>query len=85
MKRYFVQTKHEDGHVSLSIHTDAEIINMFGFRDITEKEHEVYDGQEFGKLVPLYHVPAMHAPFNYHVFCSAETGEVVFEGYSPEH
>ena len=85
MTKYFVQTQYPDGTVGISVNTDIQIIDMFGFRDCSDCEFEVFKSEEFGKVVKLYHVPAVKAPFNYHVFCNSETGEVEFEGYSSEH
>lgn len=85
MKKYFVQQLDTDGVVSLSVNTANQIVDMFGFRDCSGCEYEVFAADEFGRVVRLYHVPAKVAPFNYHVFCNEETGEVEIEGYSPEH
>lgn len=85
MKKYFVQTMFPDGEIGGSMNTAVEIISMFGFRDCTDCEFKVYDVSEFGKVVELEHWPAISAPFNYHRFVNPESGEVVFEGYSPEH
>lgn len=83
--KYFVQQLDPDGVISLSVNTADQIIDMFGFRDCTDCEYEVFKADEFGKLVRLQHVPAMQAPFNWHTFINTETGEVEFEGFSPEH
>lgn len=85
MKEYFIQTRHPDGKIESGIGASNQIIYMFGFRDCTDCEFEVYDVSEFGKVVKLEHKPATQAPFNYHSFINTETGEVEFEGYSPEH
>jgi hypothetical protein len=85
MKQYFVQTINSDGEVSLSVNTENQIIEMFGFRDCTGCEYEVYDGGEFGKIVKLDHLPALSAPFNYHQFVNSETAELAFDGFSAEH
>lgn len=85
MMKYFVQTKYDDGEIGGSMNTAPQIIEMFGFRDCTDCEYQVYDVSEFGKVVELLHIPAISAPFNYHTFVSSRTGEVIFEGYSQEH
>jgi len=85
MKKYFVQTKHPDGEIDLSVNTAAQIIEFFGFRDCTDCEFEVFDGTVFGAMIRLIYEPAEHAPFNYHKFINPRTGEVLFAGYSTEH
>ncbi len=85
MKKYLVQTRHDDGEVSGSMNAPAEIIEMFGFTDCTGCEYEVFDVSEFGKVVRLEYCPATSAPLNYHCFVSTATGEVMFDGYSTEH
>ena len=85
MKRYFVQMMDPTGDVTLSVNTEPQILNFFGFRDCTDCEYTVFDADEFGKAVKIDHIPASSAPFNYHTFVNSETGEVVFEGYSDEH
>ena len=85
MKKFFVQTLHPDGEITLSVKTGSEIINGYGFRDCSDCEYQVFMADEFGKVVPLFYVPPRKAPYNSHVFCNSETGEVVIEGFSPEH
>lgn len=85
IKKYFVQTRYPDGEIGGGMRTKYQIIDMFGFRDCTDCEFEVYDVSEFGKVVKLEDMPANHTPCNYHCFCNTETGEVVFEGYSSEY
>lgn len=86
MKKYFVQTKYPDGEIGGSMHTAQQIIDMFGFRDCTDCEFEVFDiTVAFGSMVRLIHEPAVSAPFNFHSFINSATNEVEFEGYSPEH
>lgn len=82
---YLVQTLYPDGNCGAEIKHSQEIITMFGMRDCTDCEHEVYDISDYGNVVKLEHWPAISAPFNYHRFVNPENGEVVFEGYSPEH
>lgn len=83
MKKYFVQQRDPDGVVTLSVNTDAQIIQMYGFRDCTDCEYEVYVADEFGKVVKLEHSYGKRP--NYHYFSRTDTGEVEFEGESPEH
>ena len=85
MKKYFVQTKHPDGEIDLSVNTAAQIIEFFGFRDCTDCEFEVFDGTVFGSMIRLIYEPAAHAPFNFHRFINSATKEVEFEGFSKEH
>lgn len=85
MTKYFVQQRDPDGEVSLSVNTSAQIIEMFGFRDCTDCDFEVFKSEEFGKVVRLEYVPPKGAPFNRHVFINSETGEVEIEGESTEH
>lgn len=85
MKKYFVQTRYDDGEVGLSVNTADQIIEMQGFTDCSGCDYEVFKSEEFGKLVRLEHVPASKAPFNYHVWVDSETGEVEIEGFSSEH
>lgn len=57
MEKYFVQTKYPDGEIGLSVNTASQIIEMFGFRDCTDCELEVFDGTIFGSMVRLVHEP----------------------------
>ena len=84
-KYYLVQALYPNGETNAMMKPAAQIIRDFGFRDCSDTEYEVYDVSEFGKVVKLEHWPAISAPFNYHRFVNPENGEVVFEGYSPEH
>jgi len=85
MKKYFVQTKHPDGEINLSVNTAEQIINFFGSRDFTGCEIEVFDGAVLGTLLPLIYMPAAHAPSNFLRFVNPVTREVEFEGFSTEH
>lgn len=86
MKKYFVQTKYPDGEIGGSMNTSQQIIDMFGFRDCTDCDFEVFDiTVAFGSMVRLIYEPATKAPFNFHRFISSATNEIEFEGYSPEH
>lgn len=85
MKQYFVQTKNENGEISLSVMTGSRIVNMVGFSDCSSDTHEVFASADFGKLVKLDYVPSTQAPFNYHRFINPETGGIEIEGYSDEH
>ena len=86
MKEFLLQVKYPDGEISSSVQPEVVIINRFGFSDCEpDVEYEVFDLSDFGHPVRLEHIPAMSAPFNHHVFISTETGEVMIEGYSPEH
>ncbi len=85
MKEYFVQTKHSDGAISLSLNTSAQVVEMMGFRDCTGCDYEVFVADEFGSIVHLTYKPATKAPYNLHVFVRDDTGEVEIEGFSLEH
>lgn len=85
MKKFFVQTKYPDGEIGLSVNTEAQILEMMGFRDCTDCEYEVFSADEFGKVVRLEYIPRTDAPFNLHIFVDSTTGEYVIEGYSTEH
>ena len=85
MKKYFVQTKHPDGEIDLSVNTAGQIIEFFGFRDCTDCEFEVFDGTVFGSMTRLIYEPAVSAPFNFHRFINSATKQVEFEGFSKEH
>lgn len=82
--KYLVQCKYPDGSVSCGMYSDIRIIEMFGFRDCTDCEYEVYDVSRFGTVKKLIYKPATQAPFNYHEFCDTD-GTVLLSGYSPEH
>lgn len=82
--KYLVQCQYPDGSISCEMCSDVQIIEMFGFRDCTDCEYEVYDVSRFGAAEKLVHKPAMEAPFNYHEFCDSH-GTVLFSGYSSEH
>lgn len=83
--QYLVQTKHPDGSVTADFMFPSAIIDIFGFRDCTDCEHEVFDVSQFGKIIKIEHEPATSAPFNYHRFVNTETGDTEFEGSSLEH
>lgn len=85
MKKYFVQTKHPDGEIELSVNTAGQIIEFFGFSDCTGCEFEVFDGTVFGSMIRLVYEPATSAPFNFHRFINSATKQVEFEGFSKEH
>lgn len=85
MKKYFVQTKYPDGEISGGMHTPQQIIDMFGFRDCSGCEFEVYDVSEFGKIVKLEEQGDIMSPSNYHRLTNILTEDTVIEGYSPEH
>lgn len=82
---YLVQTLYPDGNLGVELKYPQEIITMFGMRDCTDCEHEVFDIIDFGNVVKLEHIPAVKAPYNFHQFVNPVTGEIEFEGYSPEH
>lgn len=85
-KKYFVQTKYPDGELGGSMNTASQIIDMFGFRDCTDCDFEVFDiTVAFGSMVRLIYEPATKAPFNYHRFINSATKYIEFEGFSPEH
>ena len=83
MKQYLLQTRYDDGSVGAAMAAWPAIIHRIGFSDCSGEEHEVYDVSEFGKVVKLEHNYGDR--FNYHIFTRTDTGEVVFEGESPEH
>ena len=83
MKLYLLQTRHDDGFVGANMLAAPPIITMYGFQDCTGEEYEVYDVSEFGKVVKLEHSYGKRP--NYHYFIRTDTGEVEFEGESPEH
>lgn len=85
MKKYFVQIRYPDGDIGMDVCSAREIIEMFGFRDCTDCEYEVFDGTVLGSMIRLIHEPAVSAPFNYHQFINSATHEVEFEGFSKEH
>lgn len=85
MKKYIVQTRYPDGEISLSVNHPAAIIDMFGFRDCTDCEFEVFDGSIFGSMVRLIEEPIVSSPFYFHRFINSATHEVEFEGFSKEH
>lgn len=84
-KKYFVQTLYPDGTVDGGMHTAGQIIDMFGFRDCTDCEFEVYEIGTFGSMIRLVYEPADSAPFNFHRFINSATKMVEFEGCSKEH
>ena len=84
-KKYLVQTMTEDGDVFSTMETIYEITEDFGFRDCTNYDFKLFDVSTFGEVVEIVHVPAVEAPFNYHLFINSKTGEVEYEGYSAEH
>ena len=83
--KFLVQILYDDGSIEINTCRPREIIEMFGFRDCTGAEYEVYDASEFGKIVKLDYVPSVSAPFNFHRFINSETGDVAIAGYSTEH
>lgn len=85
MERYLVQRKDDEGFVSMHLCTEPEILTLFGFRDCTGCDYQVFMNGGFGEMIRLEHIPADHAPFNYHRFVSSINGELMFDGYSPEH
>ena len=88
MDKFILRTKHPDGTVDLSIERADHIIEMFGFRDCTGDELEVFASIGFGDdgdIVKLDYVPATTVPFNYHRFVDPWTREIIIHGYSTEH
>ena len=84
MKKYFVQQKGPDGEVTGCMVNAQGVIDMFGFRDCSGCEFEVYDIGKFGELEKLTHIPATSAPFNFHQF-NRSNGKIAIAGFSPEH
>ena len=84
MKKYIVQTRNEDGAVSLSANTAEQIVNFYGFSDCSGCDFHVFDGSVFGEMVELVHEVGRTEP-NYHSFIRPDTGRIEFDGYSAEH
>lgn len=85
MKNYLVQAKYPDGEIEAYMRNAYAICDMFGFRDCTDCEYEVFDVSEFGKVVRLEHNYPCLPNCTVHEFINTETGEVEFEGVSAEH
>ena len=83
MKQYLLQIRFDDGSVGATVAHWPAIIQRVGFSDCSGEECEVYDVSEFGKVVRLEHFCGKRP--NHHIFVRADTGEVEFEGDSPEH
>ena len=67
------------------MNTSAQIIEMFGFRDCTGYDYEVFMSDEIGKVVRLEYLSPIAPPFNRHIWINSETGEIEIEGESTEH
>ncbi len=85
MEVYVVQVRYDDGTVWATTMMEHQILDAVGMSDCSGCEYQVYMQEGFGKLVPLDRIQNDHAPFNYHTFVRSDTGEVIFEGFSPEH
>lgn len=83
---YFVQCKYPDGDVNGGMFTEQQIIDMFGFRDSTDCEYEVYDVTRFGDVEKLEHRQDSFREPLYHRFVSTRFGtQTVFSCFRQEH
>lgn len=85
--KYLVQCKDPDGNVTFGLYTEQQVINLYGFRDCSNCEYEVYDVHRFGHAVRLREYCDSHGEPNYHRFCYPKQlgGHIVISGFSPEH
>lgn len=85
--KYLLQIKHPDGTVSAELYFEQQIIDLYGFRDCSSDEYEVYDISIFGRALKLEEKSDSFGEPNYHRFCLPKSlgGSTVFSGFSPEH
>lgn len=84
-KLYLLQERRVDGSAVPTICTPGNVIRAYGFQDCTDAEYEVFEISVFGEVTKLEHEAQTQPPFNYHRFINTKTGEVAFDGFSPEH
>lgn len=81
--KFFVQCEHPDGSVTCGMYTGPQVIEMMGYRYITDCEYKVYDVSQFGEVEMLTCVQPVSPTSNFYDFRNKQ-GDSLISGYFPE-
>lgn len=84
MTKYLVQCKRPSGEASCGMFTGEQIIDMYGCRDVTQYEYEVFEVNVFGSVLKLEHRQDSYMEPRYHRFVLPRNlgGGTVISGFS---